>query len=70
MEKRCETSHIFLTKGGIFIAILWITTIGFVICLGMVGGVHFHFVRQALNVEDSIKVDRVPEGEDHTWNTD
>ncbi|EIJ82152.1 hypothetical protein PB1_04420 [Bacillus methanolicus PB1] len=66
MEKRFKTAHTFLTKGGIFIAILWITTIGFVICLGIVGGVHFYFVRQALNVEDSIIVDLLPEEEEQT----
>lgn len=38
-------------------AIWWVTTIGFVLCLGAVGGTFFHFLRGALNSEDSSRID-------------
>jgi hypothetical protein len=35
----------------------WITTIGFIICLGIVGGTMVYFLRGALNSEDSTRID-------------
>ncbi|WP_169797598.1 hypothetical protein [Neobacillus fumarioli] len=40
-------------------AMWWVTTIGFVICLGMAGGIFVHFIRQALNTEDAVKIDQI-----------
>jgi hypothetical protein len=37
----------------------WVTTIGFIICLGFVGGIMVYFLRGALNSEDSTRVDPV-----------
>ena len=36
-------------------AIWWVTTIGFVLCLGFVGGTFFHFLRESLYSEDCRK---------------
>ncbi|MEH7115417.1 hypothetical protein V7124_24115 [Neobacillus niacini] len=36
----------------------WVTTIGFVICLGLVGGTVFYFLRGVLHSEDSTRIDR------------
>lgn len=38
-------------------AFLWIMTIGFILCLGMVGGTLFYFLHSVLNREDSTRVD-------------
>jgi hypothetical protein len=38
-------------------AIWWVTTIGFVIFLGCIGGTFFHFISSALNTEDSTRID-------------
>lgn len=38
-------------------ALLWIMTIGFVLCLGMVGGSLFFLLRSILNREDSTRID-------------
>ncbi|PEQ84790.1 hypothetical protein CN481_22340 [Bacillus sp. AFS006103] len=47
-------------KGGfIMAAIWWITTIGFVLCLGFVGGTFFHFLRNSLDSEDAKRVDKI-----------
>ncbi|WP_175596887.1 hypothetical protein [Bacillus sp. MRMR6] len=40
---------------------LWVTTIGFVICLGIVGGTLVYFLRGALNSEDSTRIDQISE---------
>jgi hypothetical protein len=40
-------------------AIWWVTTIGFILCLGFVGGTLFHFLRQGLNTEDSTRIDPI-----------
>ncbi len=44
-------------KGGIFLAYLWVETIGFVICLGIVGGVFFSGIKSAVNPQDSTRID-------------
>ena len=36
---------------------LWVMTIGFVICLGLVGGTLLYFISMALNVNDASRVD-------------
>jgi hypothetical protein len=47
-----------ILKGGkIMTAIWWVTTIGFVLCLFAVGGTFIHFLRGALNTEDSSRID-------------
>ncbi|MFB6469481.1 hypothetical protein ACE38V_22360 [Cytobacillus sp. Hz8] len=40
---------------------MWIMVIGFVICLGVVGGTFFHFLSSSLDTEDSKRVDRLPD---------
>lgn len=40
-------------------ALWWITTIGFVLSLGFVGGILFHFLRGALHTEDSTRIDKI-----------
>ena len=40
-------------------AILWITVIGFIICLGLVGGVFIYFLRGALPSDDSKRIDPI-----------
>jgi hypothetical protein len=40
-------------------AIWWITTVGFIVCLGFVGGTFFHFLSGALNAEDSTRIDPI-----------
>ncbi len=42
-------------------AVWWVTTIGFVLSLGFVGGTLVHFLRRALNSEDAKRVDRLEE---------
>lgn len=58
MEKLSPPWHIFIRKGGIEMAALWwATTIGFVICLGILCGTWLHFLRRGLNTEDSTRID-------------
>ncbi|WP_413302902.1 hypothetical protein AA0X95_24930 [Bacillus sp. 1P10SD] len=45
-------------------AVWWVTTIGFVLCLGFVGGTLFHFLRGALDSEDSTRIDKINSDED------
>ncbi|WP_174733658.1 hypothetical protein [Mesobacillus harenae] len=45
---------------------LFVTTLGFVICLGLVGGVFVYFVKSALNSEDSSRIDPLPAHETTT----
>jgi len=40
-------------------AIWWLFTIGFVICLGLVGGIFVHFLMEALDMEDATRVDPI-----------
>ncbi|MGJ7911766.1 hypothetical protein [Neobacillus sp. LXY-1] len=40
-------------------AIWWATLIGFVICLGIAGGVFVHFLRGGLDMESSTRVDKI-----------
>jgi hypothetical protein len=51
--------HIFKQKGGFIMGILWITTIGFVLCIGFVGATIFHFINEGLNKEDSTRIDKI-----------
>lgn len=37
----------------------WVTAIGFIICLGFVGGTIVYFLRGTLNSEDSTRIDPV-----------
>lgn len=58
---KSETSilsmHIHQEKEGFFLAYLWVITIGFIFCLGMVGGSLFFVLRSTLNPEDATKID-------------
>ncbi|MBT2693948.1 hypothetical protein [Bacillus sp. ISL-55] len=36
---------------------LWVMTIGFVICLGFVGGILLYFISTAFNLNDASRVD-------------
>ncbi|WP_169802758.1 hypothetical protein [Neobacillus soli] len=45
-------------------AIWLVTTIGFVLCLGFVGGTIFYFLREALNSEDASRIDPINSGKD------
>jgi hypothetical protein len=38
----------------------WTVTIGMVICLGIVGGIMVHFLRNALNSDDAKRIDQLP----------
>lgn len=50
--------HIVLKEGGMqMAAIWWTTTIGFIICLGLLGGAFVHFLKRGLNPEDSYYID-------------
>ncbi|MDR7077129.1 hypothetical protein J2Y03_002152 [Neobacillus niacini] len=37
----------------------WVTTIGFIICLGIVGGTFVYFLRGTLHSEDATRIDPV-----------
>ncbi|MFL6554988.1 MAG: hypothetical protein ACJ8MO_02585 [Bacillus sp. (in: firmicutes)] len=39
--------------------IWWVTTIGFVLCLGFLVGSFIHFLRRALNSEDAYRIDPI-----------
>lgn len=45
-------------------AISWVTTIGFVIVIGIAGWIFSHFIQAALNKKDSYTIDPLPEEED------
>jgi hypothetical protein len=36
---------------------LWVMTIGFVICLGLVGGILLYFISTAFNLKDASRID-------------
>ncbi|ESU33980.1 hypothetical protein G3A_03475 [Bacillus sp. 17376] len=36
---------------------LWVMTIGFVICLGLVGGTLLYFISTAFNLKDASRID-------------
>lgn len=36
---------------------LWVMTIGFVICLGLVGGTLLYFISTAFNLNDASRID-------------
>lgn len=52
-------------KGGICMVLMWVTTIGFAIMLGIVGWVFAHFINSTLNSEDSTRIDPLPKNNDH-----
>lgn len=41
-------------------AMMWITTIGLALCLGIVGGVLIYYLRKGLDSEDSVRIDPLP----------
>ncbi|MFF2448428.1 hypothetical protein ACFVSW_15130 [Neobacillus sp. NPDC058068] len=44
---------------------IWLTTtIGFILCLGLVGGMIFHFLGRALNSEDAVRIDKIDSDEE------
>lgn len=45
-------------------SIWWITTIGFIICLGFVGGIFVYGIKNALHSDDATRVDPLPKQED------
>lgn len=45
-------------------ALLWITTIGFLLSLGFVLGTWVHFVKSGLNSEDSTRIDPIIKDDD------
>ncbi|ULT57835.1 hypothetical protein L1999_04555 [Neobacillus drentensis] len=40
-------------------AIWWITTIAFVLCLGIAGGIFIYFLRQGLDTDDPNRIDKI-----------
>jgi hypothetical protein len=44
--------------------IWWVTTIGFVLCLGMVGGIMVYGLKGALHSEDATYIDPLPKDQD------
>ncbi|KRF50051.1 hypothetical protein ASG97_15355 [Bacillus sp. Soil745] len=51
---------IYMYQGG-NVMLEWVITLGFVGCLGLSGGVFVHFVKSGLNLEDSSRIDPLPE---------
>ena len=39
---------------------MWVTTSGFIICLGLIGGFFIYSVKSGLNLEDSKRIDPIP----------
>ncbi len=58
-EKMSPLLHIHY-KGGIWMAGWWVTAIGFIICLGIVGGTFIYFLRGTLHSEDATRIDPDP----------
>jgi hypothetical protein len=54
---------IYISKGANAM-LEWIITIGFIGCLGLGAGVFVHFVKSGLNLEDSSRIDPLPDIED------
>ncbi|WP_156351150.1 hypothetical protein [Neobacillus vireti] len=47
---------------------IWLTTtIGFVLCLGLVGGMIFHFLGRALDSEDAVRIDKLNSEEEELF---
>ncbi|MDR4945652.1 hypothetical protein [Neobacillus cucumis] len=44
--------------------IWWITTIAFVLCLGIAGGTFIHFLRQGLDTDDAHRIDKIKSEQD------
>ncbi|HLO10733.1 MAG TPA: hypothetical protein VK190_00605 [Pseudoneobacillus sp.] len=45
-------------------AIWWITALGFLLCLGFIGGIFVYGLKGALHSEDSNYIDPLPKEED------
>ncbi len=43
--------------------LMWVTTVGFAICLGIVGGVFIYYLKTALDSEDAHRIDPAPKEE-------
>jgi len=43
--------------------LMWVTTVGFAICLGIVGGVFIYYLGTALDSEDAHRIDPAPKEE-------
>jgi hypothetical protein len=57
-RKHPENFAYSFIKGGMRImGYLWIMTIGFAICLGLVGGILMFFITSGLNFEDASRID-------------
>lgn len=63
MEMNLRSLHI-MCKGGICMGLLWVTTVGFSICLGIVGGVLIYFLRRGLEPDDSRRIDPLPKDQE------
>jgi hypothetical protein len=59
LEKIHCPLHI-VCKGGISMGLMWVTTVGLAICLGIVGGVFIYYLRTALDSEDAHRIDPAP----------
>lgn len=55
---------IYIREGDTMAGVWTVTLIGLVIILAVSGGTIFHFLRQALNSEDSTRVDKLPASTD------
>jgi hypothetical protein len=56
--KHHENGAYSFIKGGMRImGYLWVMTIGFVICLGFVGGILLYFISTAFNLNDASRID-------------
>lgn len=40
--------------------LMWVTTVGFAICLGIVGGVFIYFLKRGLDSDDACRIDPAP----------
>lgn len=58
--------HIFLLKGGAFMAEWWIISMGFIFCLGLVGGGFVYVLKKALNSKDATTIDPLPSEENES----
>jgi len=59
-ERLPRPRHIPVKRGGIFVAYMWTVTVGFVVGLGLTGWAFVHFLKGALNSEDSVRIDPLP----------
>jgi hypothetical protein len=40
--------------------LMWVTTVGFTICIGIVGGVFIYYLRKGLDSDDARRIDPAP----------